>query len=157
MQCLALRSVRAHEPERSFPTVVFGSEESRTVPSKVTECAIITSIGRAVFSFCQQRIVAMKEGESLLLEEEKELDDIDEAGFTADEASFYRLGGFALFALLNTKSVSEEVLFILKNLRLPFNEKVDLPSNIQHLDKGGMTFMRKELLRYLGMVCVICS
>lgn len=52
----------------------------RTVPSKGTKCAIITSIARAVFHFCQQSIVAMKEGESLLVEEEKELDDIDEAG-----------------------------------------------------------------------------
>ena len=55
--------------------------------STATECAIITSIGRAVFNFCQQSIVVMKESESLLFEEEKELDVVDEAGFTADEAS----------------------------------------------------------------------
>ena len=97
----------------------------------------------------------MKEGESLLFEEEKELDEADEAGFTADEASLYRLDRFALFALLKTKSISKKVLSILKNLCLPLNEKVDLPSNIQHLDKGGLTFMKKELLGYIGMVCVI--
>ena len=97
----------------------------------------------------------MKEGETLLFEEEKELDEIDEAEFTADEASLYHLGGFALFALLKTNSISEKVLSILKNLCLPLNEKVDLPSNIQHLDKGSLTFMKKELLGYIGMVRVI--
>ena len=130
-------------------------KEVETVPSTATECAIITSIGKPVFNFCQQSIVVMKEGESLLFEEEKELDEADEAGFTADEASLYRLDRFALFALLKTKSISKKVLSILKNLCLPLNEKVDLPSNIQHLDKGGLTFMKKELLGYIGMVCVI--
>ena len=62
-----------------------------------------------------------------------------------------RLGGFALFALLKTKSIYEKVLSILKNLHLPLNEKVDLPSNIQHLDKDGLTFMKKELLRMLHL------
>lgn len=124
-------------------------------PSKPTECAIITSVGRAVFSFCQQHIVAMKEGESPLLEEEKELDEIDAAGLTADEASLYRLGGFALYSLMKSKNVSQEMVSILKSLRLPLYEKVELPSNIQHLDKGGMTFMKKELLGYIGMVCVL--
>ena len=121
-------------------------KEVETVPSTATECAITTSIGRAVFNFCQQSIVAIKEGESLLFKEEKELDEVDEAGFTADEASLYCLGGFALFVLLKTKSISEKVLSILKNLCLPLNEKVDIPSNIQHLDKGRLTFMKKELL-----------
>ena len=123
-------------------------KEVETVPSTATECAIITSIGRAVFNFCQQSIVAMKEGVRFLFEEEKELDEVDETGFTADEASLYRLGGFAL---LKTKSISEKVPSILKNLRLPLNEKVDLPSNIQHLDKGGLMFTKKELLGYIGM------
>ena len=130
-------------------------KEVETVPSTATECAITTSIGRAVFNFCQQSIVAIKEGESLLFKEEKELDEVDEAGFTADEASLYCLGGFALFVLLKTKSISEKVLSILKNLCLPLNEKVDIPSNIQHLDKGSLTFMKKELLGCIGMVHVI--
>ena len=130
-------------------------KEVETVPSTATECAITTSIGRAVFNFCQQSIVAIKEGESLLFKEEKELDEVDEAGFTADEASLYCLGGFALFVLLKTKSISEKVLSILKNLCLPLNEKVDIPSNIQHLDKGRLTFMKKELLGCIGMVHVI--
>ena len=123
--------------------------------SKSTENAIITSVGRAVLSFCQQSTVAIKEGGNLLEEEEEELDEAHKAGFSADEASLYRLGGFALFALLKTKNVSKEIQSILSHLRLPLDEKVNLPSNIQHLDKGGMTFMRKELLGYMGMVCAI--
>ena len=41
------------------------------------------------------------------------------------------------------------------HLHLPVDEKVGLPSNIQHLDKQGMTFMKKELLGYLFKVRIL--
>ena len=46
------------------------------------------------------------------------------------------------------------VMFLLKSLRLPVDEKVNLPPNIKHLDcNHAMIFMKKELMGYLFKVC----
>ncbi len=75
----------------------------------------------------------------------------------ADEASLFRLGGFALFSLQKAyKCHSESVTQhkVLQSLKLPSEEKIDLPPNIAHLDTGNtVTFMKKELLGYLAEVC----
>ena len=59
---------------------------------------------------------------------------------------------FALYAVLkgHQQSAKMDLLSVLKNLRMPLAAKaVDLHSNIKHLDSGGMTFMKKEMLGYL--------
>ena len=136
-----------------------GVSKTALNPSMSTKTAIVSSLARAVFAFCQQAMVSMKEGDcdSQEEEEEEEVDVVEETGVGADEASLHRLGGFALYALIKAhqKSANPDVLSILKSIRMPLDAKaVDLPSNIQHLDKGGMTFMKKEMLGYLAMVCV---
>ena len=90
------------------------------------------------------------------MEDEEESADtpVEEAGLTTDEAALYRLGGFALHAVLNA-STESEVVMVCSQLRMPSDKKVELPSNIVHLDRGGMTFTRKELLGYLSLVSLI--
>ena len=121
--------------------------------STTTKAAIVMSVCKAVFDVCQQHIVAFKEGATLLHESEQELNPFEEAGIEADEAALYRLGGFALFSLLKNSHLPEEKCSVLKTLRLPLEEKTGLPSNIQHLDKGSLTLMKKEMLGYLSQVC----
>ncbi len=67
-------------------------------PLEATKLAIVTSLARAVFNFCQQRIVAVKERVTLLLEEGQDTDPVCEAVLGADEASLFCLGGFAWFS-----------------------------------------------------------
>ena len=137
-----------------------GVSKTALKPSMSTKTAIVSSLARAVFAFYQQAMVSMKEGDCDSQEEEEEEEEVDvveETGVGADEASLHRLGGFALYALIKAhqKSANPDVLSILKSIRMPLDAKaVDLPSNIQHLDKGGMTFMKKEMVGYLAMVCV---
>ena len=126
--------------------------------SASTDHAIASSVLRSVFNYCQHVIVAAKEGETLLLDDEQCDSEFAEAGLDIDETSLYRLGGYALHSAIEaykapTNSVEREsMLGVLTSLRLPVDEKVGLPSNIQHLDKQGMTFMKKELLGYLFKV-----
>ena len=126
--------------------------------SESTDHAIASSVLRSVFNYCQHVIVAAKEGETLLLDDEQCDSEFAEAGLDIDETSLYRLGGYALHSAIEayeapTNSVEREsILGVLTSLRLPVDEKVGLPSNIQHLDKQGMTFMKKELLGYLFKV-----
>ncbi len=126
-------------------------------PSEATKSAIVTSLARAVFNYCQQRIVAVKEGVTLLLEEEQDTDPASEAGLGADEASLFRLGGFALYSTQKaygklTGDRGRQAYLVLQKMELPAEGKVDLPANIQHLDKGSMTFMKKEFLGFLAQV-----
>ena len=58
------------------------------------------------------------------------------------------MGGFALFSALKHPT-SEEQRHVLQSLRLSLEEKIDLPSNIEHLDKGNLTLMKKEMLGVL--------
>ena len=129
--------------------------------SDSTRSAIITSLLRSVFNRCQQVVVSVKEGETLLLENEQyDVDDeFAEAGMDIDEACLYRLGGYALHSAIEayegpTKSTERQTIHsVLVHLRLPLEDKTGLPSNIQHLDtKHSMTFMKKELLGYLYKV-----
>ena len=124
-------------------------------PSCSTKGAMIISVCKAVFDVCQQHIVKFKEGEVLLLDREQDMDPFEEVGSEADEAALYRLGGFALFSCLKSSDhLSEEKRSVLKTLRLPLEEKTELPSNIQHLDKGTLTLLKKEMLGYLSQVCI---
>ena len=50
-----------------------------------------------MFNYLQKKVVAIKEGSSESLEEGY-LDAAEEAALAADEASLFRLGGFALYA-----------------------------------------------------------
>ena len=131
-----------------------GVRKTSRTPSMSTKTAIVSSVARAVFTFCQQAMVSMKEGD--FQEEEDDVDAIEETGLHADVTALYRLGGFALYAVLKAhqQSAKTDLLSVLKSLRMPLAAKaVDLPSNIKHLDSGGMTFMKKEMLGYLSMVC----
>ena len=73
----------------------------------------------------------------------------------------YRLGGFALHSAIKVFECGNEsfetrqaICDVLKTLRLPVEEKVNLPPNIKHLDcNDTMTFMKKELMGYLFKVC----
>ena len=119
--------------------------------------AIGICIARSVFMCCQKSIVTMKEGETLLLDGEQSTTVWTDED--VDEASLYRLGGYALHSTIKAfegrKGNYSKQLTLLHSLRMPVNEKVYLPPNIFHLDKGGMTFMRKELLGYLAKVVII--
>lgn len=126
-------------------------EKSGLGPSASTQSVTSTSVARAVFSFCQKQILAIKEGGGPVEDEEESDTPVEEAGLTNDEAALYRLGGFALHAVL--KALTEtDVVSVCSQLKMPADMKVDLPSNIVHLDRGGMTFMRKEFLGYLSVV-----
>ncbi len=166
VEWMELQRVLLHEP--TPPSDLGGaSAQARWVavlqtvdsPSPSTKSGVLTSVMRAVFNFCQQKVVSKKEGGTLLLEVEQDDDPMEEAGHDADEASLYRLGGFALFSALKmyakySGSVSEKIHEVLTKLQLPSEEKNNLPANIVYLDKGNMTFMRKELLGFLSKVCM---
>ena len=68
---------------------------------------------------------------------------------------FFVSGGYALHSTIKEyekqKEKGEE-LSILHAVKMPLDEKHELPANILYLDKGGMTFMRRELLGYLAKV-----
>ena len=55
------------------------------VPSKSGRNGVISSVMRVVFNYSQERLVAVKEGETLLLEYEKDDDCFIEAGMEIDE------------------------------------------------------------------------
>ena len=117
---------------------------------------------RAIFNYSQQCLVAVEEGETLLLEYEKDDDCFIEAGMEIDETSLYRLGGFALHSAIKafecykeTPGTRHVIGDILKSLCLPFDAKVSLLPNIQHLDSNqAMTFMKKEMIGYLFKVMI---
>ena len=118
-------------------------EKIDVVPTKSARNAIISSVLRAVFNYSQQCLVAVKEGETLLLEYEQNDDCFIEAGMEIDETSLYRLGGFALHSAIKafvcgkeTSGRRQVISDILKSLRLPLDAKVGLPPNIQHLDSN---------------------
>ena len=130
-------------------------------PSKSVMNAVISSVMRLVFNYSQQRLVAVKEGETLLLEHKQDDDCFIEAGMEIDEVALYCLGGFALHSGIKAFKCGDgscerrqAICDVLKSLRLPIEEKVDLPPNIKHLDcNHTMTFMKKELMGYLFKVC----
>ena len=118
--------------------------------------AVGMSIALSVFTYCQQKVVAMKEGKTLLCAwEQSSSDCLEETGVDIDEASLFRLGGYALHSTIKKyekMKTGEEELAVLRAVKMPLEEKQGLPTNIQCLDKGHMTFMRRELLGYLAMV-----
>ena len=68
-----------------------------------------------------------------------------------DEASFFRLEGYALHSTIKEyerwEKMGEELeLAVLRAMRMPLEERYELPENIDYLDKGGTTFMKRELL-----------
>ena len=110
--------------------------------------ALFHCITKAVFSYCQRKIVSIKEGSET--EEDESQEDVAQA---ADEVALFRLGGFALYTAM--KNCPETKLSILQILQMPASEKADLPSNLQHLDKGGLTFPKRELLGYFSDVRMV--
>ena len=128
-------------------------DKAHNPPSDSTKNAVLMSITRSVFEFCQKQMVKFKEGDTLLLEREQMEEDIfQEAGFETDEATLFRLGGSALYSSLESHTHTQEHS-ILQRMQLLPHEKIDMPSNIRHLDvHGGMVFMKKEFLGYLSQV-----
>ena len=114
--------------------------------------ALFHCICKAVFSYCQRKIVSIKEG-SETEEDESQEDVAQAAALAADEVALFRLGGFPLYAAM--KNCPETKLSILQILQMPASEKADLPSNLQHLDKGGLTFPKRELLGYFSDVRMV--
>ena len=53
-----------------------------------------------------------------------------------------------------SNKLKPEVRAILKGVRMMAEEKIDLPANIKLLDKGGMTFLKQEMLGYLSLVSI---
>ena len=148
---------KAGEAGQCWQSLIACTESS---PSDRTILVLLSSVCRAVFHFCQHAIVHIKEGAGDDSGEEDEVPDdaLQDARFTNDEASLYRLGGFALNAVLKACK-DGQLTGILMRLQIPHEEKVlmDLPSNIRHLDKGGLTLPKNELLGYLAKVFIVRS
>ena len=86
-----------------------GIKKTALIPSISTKTAIVSSLARAVFTFSQQTVVSLKEGDCDYQEEEETDDDVvQETGLSADEASLHRLGGFALYALIKAHQESSK-------------------------------------------------
>lgn len=60
------------------------------------------------------------------------------------------MGGFALYSAI--KGASKDELDFLTALRLPEQEKVSLLLNLQVLDKGNLTYMKRDMIGYLSQV-----
>lgn len=76
----------------------------------------------------------------------------DSTEFSSDIVAMHRLCGWALFSTIDylkrqTKKnpAHTEELVIAKGLKLSDKDKHLLPSPVKYLDRGGMTFMRKEM------------
>ena len=85
LQWMELVRVLIHKPA-SHPVGMQWGELVKKVGeplSASTKGAVIISLCKAMFDVCQQHIVAFKEGETLLLESEQDLDPIEEAGIKA--------------------------------------------------------------------------
>ncbi len=79
----------------------------------------------------------------------------------SDDVAMHRLCGWALFSVINhlktqvkksNKPSCVEQLSFANSLKLASNDKHSLPSPIQYLDRGGMTFLRKELWPWMQKV-----
>ena len=99
-------------------------EKIDVVPTKSARNAIISSVLRAVFNYSQQCLVAVNEGETLLLEHEQDDDCFIEGGMEIYGPSLYHLDGFICILLLkhalNVARKSLQVISVmLKSLCLP--------------------------------------
>ena len=112
--------------------------------------AIMISVTRSVFNVLQKKVVIFKEEESGQAKDEDCEDPVEEALVFIDEVSLHRLGGFALHSAIKASSGSE--IQYLASLRLTEEEKETLPINLKVLDKGGLTFMKREMMGYLSEV-----
>ena len=128
-------------------------DEVQPAPADDIKNAVLMSITRSAFNLCQKRMVKLKVGDTLLLEREQLEEDLfQEAGFETDEATLFQLGGSALYSNLQSQCHTIEHS-ILQRMQLLSHEKIDMPSNIRHLDvHGGLVFMKKEFLGYLSHV-----
>ena len=96
------------------------------IPSSNTSSAILSCIAQSVFTFCQQIILAIKEDEHNTV---KQMEQLQEAGLSADEAALYRLRGFALFASLKaSERLKPDVAVVLKGIRMAAYDKNNLPT-----------------------------
>ena len=143
MECL--REIQ-FDPDSSSNTAVCWREltaKAGGCTPSTNSSTILSCITQSVFTFCQQAIVAIKEEEEC--DTVEDVGPLQEAGLSGDEAALYRFGGFALYATLKAIDKSKPVVtFVLKGIQMTAAEIFDLPINIKHLDKGGMTFMKKE-------------
>ena len=139
------------------PAAVIWKKLIEGMPIKVTSKsmnAVGMSIARSVFTCCQERVMSLKEGNTLLCDwEQISVDNLRE---DIDETSLFRLGGYALHSAIKKYEKQEmtarKELDVLHAIKLPWSNKDELPVNISYLDKGGMSFMKRELLGYLTKV-----
>jgi len=92
----------------------------------------------------------------------KSLEDGHASSSSSDDTALSRIGGWAILSALkfwmkcvkqqrgNINQIKEEIT-LLKELRIPDKEKdsADLSEGLKALDRGGLTYPKKELLPYL--------
>ena len=95
-----------HKPDgadTTHPVAVAWDALTVKSPDKIavkTKNTIGMSIARSVFGYCEHRVVSMK-GNTLLCDWEQTTSvDLEETGLDIDEASLYRLGGYALYSTI---------------------------------------------------------
>lgn len=71
----------------------------------------------------------------------------------SDHTALYRISGWAVKSAidfrLRKEGVAKEELQLLKALKRSKSEKLTLPIGAQFLDRGGLTFVKPELLSWL--------
>ena len=109
-----------------------------------TVSAMIISIAHSVYNVLQKQVVSFKESKSSQIDEDDEQDPVAEALVFTDNASLHRMGGFVLHSAIKISLKSD--LNFLTSLGLPKEDKESLPINLKVLDKGGLTFMKQEMI-----------
>ena len=97
--------VHKHNASKQWNVVVGKIDVAQ---SKSAMNAVMSSVMRSVSNYSQQRLAAVKEGETLLLEHEQDDDCFIETGMEIDEASLYHLGGFALHSAIEAFEYGNE-------------------------------------------------
>ena len=97
--------VHKHNASKQW-SVVVGKID--VAPSKSAMNLVMPSVMRSVFNYSQQSLVAVKEGETPLLEHEQDDDCFIEAGMEIDEVSLHHLGGFALHSAIKAFECGNE-------------------------------------------------
>ncbi len=103
------------------------------------------AISHSVFNNLQQEVVNYKEKTASTASTEAAIDPVQEAMICDDEVSLHRLGRYALKAAMKGCCKQEESFYLL--------DKELLPTNLKVLDKGGLFFMKKEMIGFLAKVC----
>ena len=82
---------------------------------------------------------------------------------SSDDVALHRICGWALKSVTDilTQQSKQEVkdkvslnekLELIRALKLPSDEKCNLPDALQYLDRGGLTFMKLDLLQWMRSI-----